>query len=514
VMNRNRNLSTVVIVAVVTLAALMLSACAAFSPAEEEAPEEQAAATNEFGNFTDTVEEAGQEAPAEEEEMAEEDFRPDNRSSGDDGSFGDFAEGADEAPAAEPAGPIAGGAGADADFNAAPEESGALDFEEAPAAERDAFDDTESGEFAPPAEPFNAPDVEFVPSLTAGEINDNELWRDYLEYRRQFENSGWDQYVWNVDVEERHVINIETAGGLPVLGADVQVYSGQDLVTDFTSPATGTVYFFPNVYRTRRDQQYEVVVSKNQTQTSFDLTPGQSNEWFITLDVPPTQPPVQVDVLFLLDATGSMGDEIDQLKDNILSISAQIEALPANPDVRFGMVLYRDRGDEYVTRNYGFTGDVQEFQEALVQVRAAGGGDKPESLNEALHVAVNEVTWRSDETAKLIFLVSDAPPHLDYPRDFDYTATMQDAAEQGIKVHTIASSGLEDTGPYGEFIYRQIAQYTGGNFIFLTYDSQPRVDQEPGRDVAVPEDNYSVEDLDALVIRLIAQELAALNGQQ
>jgi hypothetical protein len=291
------------------------------------------------------------------------------------------------------------------------------------------------------------------------------------------------------------------------------IYDGQNLVTTLRTPATGIVRFFPLAYdRFSSSQSYQVIVQKDQASAELTLTRGNNDSfWDVTLDVPPTQAPVNLDVLFLLDATGSMGDEIAQLVDNILSISAQIEALPSNPNVRYGLVHYRDRGDEYVTRIADFTPDVQRFQASLNEVRAAGGGDEPESLNEALHSAIWDVDWRVEDTVSLIFLVSDAPPHLDYAQDYDYAQEMQNAAQLGIKVHPIASSDLNSQG---EYIFRQIAQYTGGHFIFLTYEETPQSSGEPGRDdLSVPEGTYSVEDLDALVVRLVQEELAALSGQ-
>jgi hypothetical protein len=121
------------------------------------------------------------------------------------------------------------------------------------------------------------------------------------------------------------------------------------------------------------------------------------------------------------------------------------------------------------------------------------------------------VDWRVENTVSLIFLVADAPPHLDYPQDYDYAQEMMNATQLGIKVHPIASSDLNSQG---EYIFRQIAQYTGGHFIFLTYEETPQSSGEPGRDdLSVPEGTYSVEDLDALVVRLVQEELAALSGQ-
>src|SRR5687767_5144570 len=133
-------------------------------------------------------------------------------------------------------------------------------------------------------------------------------------------------------------------------------------------------------------------------------------------------------------------------------------------------------------------------------------------------MALNAVNWRGEDAIKLVFLVADAPPHLEYPDDTDYSVLMQDALARGIKVHPIASSGLQ---PEGEYILRQIAQYTMGHFIFLTYqegvagtvgDDRPDLDVGEARDEQGVGD-YSVAQLDELVVRLIRDEIAALQGQ-
>ncbi len=361
------------------------------------------------------------------------------------------------------------------------------------------------------------PDQQYTAPLQAGEIDDNENFEAYLQYRLDF--FKFVSYeVHDVDISERHLVRVTTSNGLPVLGATVLIYEGQNLVTALRTTATGQAYFFPLAFPLYAGaQSYTVTVQKGQASQSFTLTrENRDAVWPVTLDVPPTQPPVNLDVLFLLDATGSMGDEIDQLKNNILSISAQIEALPSNPNVRFGLVHYKDRGDEYVVRTVPFTDNVQQFQNDLMNVYAAGGGDDPESLNEALHNAVVGMDWRVEDTVSLIFLVADAPPHLDYPQDFDYAQDMVSAAQLGIKIFPIASrlDGADYYQQQAEYIFRQLAQYTGGHFIFLTYQDTPTSSGEPGTEAHVQEDSYSVEDLDALVVRLVQDELAALSGEQ
>ena len=189
----------------------------------------------------------------------------------------------------------------------------------------------------------------------------------------------------------------------------------------------------------------------------------------------------RIDVAFLLDATGSMGDEIDAVKEKIQDMISNIALGDPQPDVRFGIVAYRDRGDDYVTVTYELTRDIDEIIANLEQIRADGGGDYPESLSEALHGVVNELNWDMGAgVSRLVFLIADAPPHLDYPGDYDYREEYQMALEKGIAVHAIGASGLDEEG---ERIFEEIAGGTGGTFQWLAYESR-YVDQD-GEEVIV-----------------------------
>ena len=121
-----------------------------------------------------------------------------------------------------------------------------------------------------------------------------------------------------------------------------------------------------------------------------------------------------------------------------------------------------------MTRTFDFTGDVGGVPERARAVVADGGGDTPESRRTpGSHDAIDKPSWRGGDTVKLVFLVGDAAPHLDYPDDARLRGRgRSSAASAGIKVEPIASSGLDDQG---EYVFRQLAQLTGGRFSFLTY---------------------------------------------
>jgi hypothetical protein len=338
--------------------------------------------------------------------------------------------------------------------------------------------------------------------LTAGEVDDNVAWDDYLLYLRDYAGAA----VIEVDVSERHQIWVRDSRENPLLGARVDVLANEQLVTTLRIHSDGRVYFFPHAYELVAEE-YTVNVLFNGVTQSFVIPAATSQrEWFVTHSGGEQATfAAKLDVLFLLDATGSMGDEISQLKENIRAISAQIDALPTQPDVRFGLVTYRDRGDAYVTQAFDFTPSVEQFAEILAAVEADGGGDYPEDLNEGLSQAIHNVEWRVDGTVSLIFLVADAPPHLDYGQENHYAFEMLGAVQRGVKIYPIASSGLDEQG---EYVFRQLAQFTGGRFIFLTYGAEGPGSTGTETDLNVSD--YTVSSLDQVVVRSVGEEVAYL----
>ena len=335
--------------------------------------------------------------------------------------------------------------------------------------------------------------------LSAGEVDDNERWEDYLVYRDSYRGPR----VHDVDVSERYVISVVDAHDRPVPNAIVRVSAGEMTIFEGRTYANGQSLFFPMAFpQAKEASAFRLYVEKDGVSQYLDATRYEESEWAVKLDVDQDNPRnVPLDVLFLLDSTGSMADEIDQVKNTLLSVSERIHSLPSEPDLRFGMVTYRDRGDEYITRTFDFDRDVQQFLHTIREVHADNGGDYPESVNEALHEAVRGPSWRSGDAIRLVFMIADAPPHLDYPQDKDYAEEMIEAHRRGIKVFTIASSGLDDQG---EYIFRQISQHTMGRFIFIVYGSDGLTPHHVGQ--------YTVQQLDDLVVRLVEEELSNLVG--
>lgn len=169
----------------------------------------------------------------------------------------------------------------------------------------------------------------------------------------------------------------------------------------------------------------------------------------------------KIDVVFVLDTTGSMGGLISAAKEKIWSIASTMASAQSSPEIRMGLVAYRDRGDAYVTRVLDLSGDLDSMYAALMDFQAAGGGDGPESVNQALHDAVHKISWSRDQnTYKVVFLVGDAPPHMDYQDDVKYPRTLSEAKRQGIVVNTIQCGS--DHGTTGR--WQQIAHLGQGRY--------------------------------------------------
>ncbi|MCU7917981.1 MAG: VWA domain-containing protein [Candidatus Thiodiazotropha sp. (ex Epidulcina cf. delphinae)] len=171
--------------------------------------------------------------------------------------------------------------------------------------------------------------------------------------------------------------------------------------------------------------------------------------------------PPKVEVVFALDTTGSMGGLIQAAKEKIWSIATTLAQAQPAPEIRMGLVAYRDRGDTYVTRLTDLSSDLDSVYAKLMEFRAEGGGDGPESVNQALADAVDRISWSSDPNAyKVIFLVGDAPPHMDYQDDVKYPQTLATAKARGIVVNTVLAG---HSGVTRE-VWQQIAQTGGGHY--------------------------------------------------
>jgi hypothetical protein len=191
-----------------------------------------------------------------------------------------------------------------------------------------------------------------------------------------------------------------------------------------------------------------------------------------------------VEVAFVLDTTGSMASLIEGAKRKIWSIATTIVDENPGAEIRMGLIAYRDIGDEYVTKRIELTADIQDLYARLIELRARGGGDWPESVNEALHEGITKLSWtQGPEVSRIVFLVGDAPPHMDYAQDVKYPEVLKIAKERDIVVNAVQAGEARDTMR----IWREIAQMGNGQYIPIPQDGGKLVVIETPFDVEIIE---------------------------
>jgi hypothetical protein len=191
---------------------------------------------------------------------------------------------------------------------------------------------------------------------------------------------------------------------------------------------------------------------------------------------PATAQRPRVELVFALDTTGSMGGLIEGAKRKIWSLASFVAQGTPTPDLRVGLVGYRDRGDVYVTRRFDLDGDLDRVFKNLRTFAAEGGGDTPEHVSRALWESVHKMGWTSDPAVvKVIYLVGDAPPHTDYHDGFDFHKATRDATQLGIEVHTVRCGN--DTAT--ENVWRTIAQLGHGQYSSVEQSGGMREESTP-----------------------------------
>ena len=400
----------------------------------------------------------------------------------------------------EPAGPVASPGASEAEVERLREEVARL---------REKVGEGETKARPRPSEPTPNPYANLrelkpnVPVLQGGTQDDNADFPRYLDFLRQ----TYAPEAAKLDLSERVLIEVADIAGYPLSNADVRISHDGKTVYKARTFSNGLALFHPRVAGVDpQAQEFRVEVVPPAGCKGERGTPsvfrGRSGSWQIQVPYARPQDPPKLDILLCLDCTGSMADEIERLQKTLQMMVAKFNALPGKPQTRWGLVQYRDRGDRYVTQLHDFTGDVDKFQKRLDACDAAGGGDEPESVNEALRRAVDEADWDRGDTIRLVFLIGDAPPHMDYQDDVRYPESMQKAQRRAIKIYPLAASGLNKTG---EVIFRQLAQYTLARFLFISYGgSTPHEVSRPSQS----------NNLDDLIVHIVASEVNARAAQR
>ena len=345
--------------------------------------------------------------------------------------------------------------------------------------------DSGGGEPPPPPDPG---------LLTAGEWNDLDEWAFWTALMQLPEWSGYHQH-WGYSTHQRFAMEIQDEGR-PVVDADLELWNGDGRrIWDARSDNEGHAELFAGAFGADAGGPFEVIVRSGDEATILEVEPSGGDPIQIELD-PGREAADALDLMFVVDTTGSMGDELRYLQAELEDVVRRVEGDRGSLHVRLSVNFYRDCGDEYVVRSFPFTRDVEQAVSWINQQEADGGGNYPEAIDRALANGIWQHDWSENARARLLFLVLDARPHHGDAMLERLHATTTSAAAQGIRVIPVASSGVDrDT----ESLLRFIEILTGGTYVFLTDDSgigNPHLEPSVG--------DYEVEAFNDLLVRLVS----------
>lgn len=332
--------------------------------------------------------------------------------------------------------------------------------------------------------------------LTAGEVNDFSKW----EYWKDIAVPTLDEYknTWKFFPDRRVSVQLVNKNRKPVIGEKLRLLNDKkEVIWEAVSNNLGNaeLWIDPMKGSNPVSEKYYLADGSGQV-ISSNIRDFKNGQNLIILDKACITKR-NLDLAFVVDATGSMGDEIAYLQSELLDVLRRVESNLKNTTVRYGSVFYRDHGDEYVTRKFDFSDRAEDLVNFIKQQRAGGGGDTPEAVVEAMQVSVDELKWSSENSAKIMFLILDAPPHRSEENISKLYEKIKSAAKKGITIIPLSAS---DADKQTEYLMRTFALMTNGTYTFLTNDSGI------GNNHIKPTiDSYEVEKLNAMLLRLILQ---------
>ncbi len=332
--------------------------------------------------------------------------------------------------------------------------------------------------------------------LTAGDHDDLLNPQLYARYAGRYLQNHAQPQLPLLDAAQRVRIRVSDARGAPAPFVKIAIKRSNAAPLVLTTAADGAISVFPAL--DGLPARFELTVTPpGATPFTRSATPVDR---LVAIELPGAAAKVaKFDLLLTVDTTGSMGDELGYLQSELRSIIARIKSNNPQLDIRIGLLAYRDIGDEYVTRRFAFSRDIDSLQAALAAQRADGGGDYPEAVDRALAESVSAFDWRADAVKAMLF-VADAPPH-DDRMAASWTSAMA-ARAGGIHIVPVGASGVADDAQY---LMRSMAAVTQSRYIFLTDDSGVGL---PHEDPDVP--CYLVTRLDGLVGRVLGGLIAGV----
>jgi len=333
--------------------------------------------------------------------------------------------------------------------------------------------------------------------LTAGEINDFAKWKMWTDYTEN-EFKQWSKY-WNITPGKRFTVQVGNRNKEPVIDHAVYLIrtGSTDTIWTARTDNTGKAELWADYFSSggKNDQYY---ISDENGQVIQDPISFSNGINHLVIDKACSNL-LTVDISFVVDATGSMGDEIEFLKLELEDVIRNCMDKYSSLSLKASSVFYRDKGDEYIFRRTPFNEDLLKTLNFIKLQRALAGGDFPESVDVALENAIDSLDWDKEARARLLFLILDAPPHEEAKAKIQLLISK--AAQKGIRIIPLACSGTDKST---EFLLRSMALATNGTYTFLTNNSgvgKPHM--EPTTD------KYEVQLLNTLLQDIVSKFLYA-----
>jgi hypothetical protein len=311
------------------------------------------------------------------------------------------------------------------------------------------------------------------------------------------------QQIWRMAPTERYCTLVQNKSGMPVADARVELLSeGGNIIWQGRSDNNGQCEVWNNFFTDKVPQKVHQIRVSASGKTELIKRPKEFSKGInsvkVNVDCDVQQ---NVDIAFVVDATGSMGDEISYLQAEMVDVISKVKSKNKDTKLRLASVFYRDHEEEYVVKSSPFSENIQLTSQFVNQQYAEGGGDGPEAVEEALIEALDKLTWSSSARARLLFFVLDAAPH-----DMEENLMLMEkytlkAASIGVRIIPLVASGSDYYSDKSlEYLMRCEALATNGTYAFLTDHSGVGMAH-----TAPSTDKYKVELLNDLLVRIIQQ---------
>lgn len=348
--------------------------------------------------------------------------------------------------------------------------------------------------------------------MTAGEYNELDNWGHWNEMMK----SEFSQYIknWDFYLNNRIAIQLLGSKNQPIMDADILLKNNKnEVVWETKTNNLGKAELWSSIHNAANlvENDYQIFLKNEngqltQLKTKNNKIAMNGDLNVLKIDQDCKTPSNNADIVFVVDATGSMGDEINYLKAELVDVAKRIEENNKSLHLRMGSVFYRDVNDEYLVKSSPLTSGHHLTADFIKNQYAGGGGDFPEAVHSALEEAIYQQKWSENAIARIIFLVLDAPPHENPEVIADLKAQIRAAAKMGIKIIPITASGIDRST---EFIMKSIAMSTGATYSFITDHSGIG-----GSHLAPTADKYEVEKLNDLLVRIVNQSVYVVPCEQ